>query len=199
MSTLTINFTPSDPTPVDGYIIKYRQVGTINYTTLSPNPTGSPAIITGLSGTAYEGIIMTECNSDLDSSGIPFTAGSSINCGIVYKYDASQPIFPSETIVNVGTFVGNIVFNFSAYPYPQKFIIIFDGTEVGNTGYRGDTLYQSGLDSALASKGLPSETIAGTGNGSISFNKTSSTATVLVRVYDPMDGEDWQFTLGCPS
>lgn len=63
MATLTINFT-SNNNPTNGYIVKYRQVGTSQYTTVSPNPTGSPVLITGLgAGMSYEGTIQADCGN----------------------------------------------------------------------------------------------------------------------------------------
>ncbi len=78
-------------------------------------------------------------------------------------------------------------------------IVIFDGVEVINTGYRGDVSYQSALDAELASRSLPPETITAPGSGSTSFNKTTATTTAIVRVYAPLTGTAWSFTLGCPA
>lgn len=63
MATLTLEF-DSDNNPTNGYIVKYRQVGTTAYTTVTPNPTGSPIIITGLgSGATYEGTVQGDCGN----------------------------------------------------------------------------------------------------------------------------------------
>ena len=63
MATLTINFT-SDNDPSLGYIIKYRQVGTTQYTKVDQNPKSSPILIQGLgSGVTYEGTIQGDCGN----------------------------------------------------------------------------------------------------------------------------------------
>lgn len=63
MATLTLTFT-SDNNPTKGYIVKYREVNTSQYTTLTPNPTGSPILITGLgAGLSYEGTVQADCGN----------------------------------------------------------------------------------------------------------------------------------------
>lgn len=62
MSTLTITFTPPATPPADGYIVKYRAIGTTPYTTVGPNPTASPVVITGLDGSlGWEGTVQSSC------------------------------------------------------------------------------------------------------------------------------------------
>lgn len=61
MATLTLNFT-SDNNPTNGYIVKYRQVGTTDYSTQLA--TSSPITIEGLgSGVSYEGTIQADCGN----------------------------------------------------------------------------------------------------------------------------------------
>lgn len=63
MATLTLSFT-SDNNPTNGYIVKYRQVGTLEYSTVTPNPTGSPIQIQSLGGgVTYEGTIQADCSN----------------------------------------------------------------------------------------------------------------------------------------
>src|ERR1035437_2485335 len=63
MATLTLTFTPASPAPVNGYVVRYRiKDSGGSYTTVNPNPTGSPVIITGLlAGTEYEGDLGADC------------------------------------------------------------------------------------------------------------------------------------------
>lgn len=64
-NTITINFTPCEPTPVNGYVIKYRPVGSgIPYRTAPTNFTESPAVFVDnldAGGTDYEGYIQGDC------------------------------------------------------------------------------------------------------------------------------------------
>lgn len=61
MATITLNLISSS-TPTNGYIVKYRQVGTVPYTTLQPYPTTLPIIISPVgAGTSYEGTVQPWC------------------------------------------------------------------------------------------------------------------------------------------
>lgn len=118
-------------------------------------------------------------------------------CGNATAYSGGEA-FPSETTVVLGSDLGNVVLHYDAVGVPDKFIVEFDGVEVLNTGYRGDAGQQSTLNSALAAKGLPPETIAGGPAGTASFNKTSPTTTAVIKVYAPITGTAWSFTMDCP-
>lgn len=75
MATLTLNFTNASPAPANGYRVKYRLKGTSDvYTTLSPSPSASPAIITGINeANNYEGTIESDCGGGLFSSVATFS------------------------------------------------------------------------------------------------------------------------------
>lgn len=74
MATLTISFN-SDNNPTYGYIVKYRQVGTVPYTTVTPNPMGSPILISSLgAGVSYEGTIQADCGNGQFGSISTFSA-----------------------------------------------------------------------------------------------------------------------------
>ncbi len=75
MKTLTINFVTSPSAPTYGYKVKYRALGDEDYIIVSPNPTTSPIIITGLAdSTTYEGTIMAMCTPYGGSNEVAFTA-----------------------------------------------------------------------------------------------------------------------------
>ena len=121
---------------------------------------------------------------------IPCGAGTSYSGGVSY---------PTIQNVTLGSDTGIVYLNFDAYGVPDKFIVEFDGVEVINTGYRGNLSQQIALDNALIALGEPTETIAGTGAGILSFNKTTATTIATVKVYAPITGTGWNFTLGCPQ
>lgn len=74
MGNLNIFFTVSSPAPTNGYLIKYRRVGTVPYTTVSPNQTVSPAVITGVNSTfSYEGTVQSDCSNGVYSPPSVFT------------------------------------------------------------------------------------------------------------------------------
>ncbi|WP_292892545.1 hypothetical protein, partial [Nonlabens sp.] len=128
---------------------------------------------------------------------LPDLSGGAEPCGSATSYQGGQA-FPTEYQVNLGTGTGDVILDFNANQIPDKFIVIFDGVEVINTGYRGSTAYQGQLDAALSGRGLPSETIQGTGAGSTYFTKTTSTTTATIKVFAPLDQTAWTVTLNCP-
>lgn len=73
---ITINFIPCTPTPSNGYIVFYREAGSLDlYTEAGPFFT-SPAIITDTvyaDGTTYEGIVFSDCGDEF-GPGVPFTS-----------------------------------------------------------------------------------------------------------------------------
>src|SRR4051812_23728310 len=85
MSTLTVSFVPPDIRPATGYIVKYRAVGTSDYTSVAPNPTISPIRIPGVDmSKAYEGTIQAVCSVTHKSVEIPFNVGSLV---VLDKFD----------------------------------------------------------------------------------------------------------------
>lgn len=118
-------------------------------------------------------------------------------CGSTATYSGGAA-FPSEVFIDLGSGTGNVVLHYDALSIPDKFEVFFGGNKVIDTGYRGDSSYQSALDAALAAMSLPPETIMGTGSGTASFTKSSVATFALVRVYAPLSGTAWNFIMDCP-
>ena len=121
---------------------------------------------------------------------VPCGAGSQYNGGVAY---------PQVDVVDLGSATGIVTLDFNAIGIPDKFIVEFDGVEVINTGYRGNASNQTQLNAALANLGLPSETIQSPASGTATFNKTTATTTATVKVFAPLPGTGWNYTLGCPQ
>jgi hypothetical protein len=84
MATLTINFQTTN-NPTNGYIVKYRQTGTTQYTTVTPNPMNSPVIIQGLgSGASYEGTIQADCGNS------QYGTVSTFNATVAARFDMAR-------------------------------------------------------------------------------------------------------------
>lgn len=80
MATANIEFTPSGSAP-NGYRVRYRKIGTTgSYTTVSPNPSTSPAVISSFSTVGIEGDISADCGSGLYSAVANFSAMTPVNC-----------------------------------------------------------------------------------------------------------------------
>lgn len=79
-NTLTITFAAVSPAPQGGYRVKYWPTNSpASVTTITPNPTSSPVVITGLDGTSYSGTVEASCGGGNYSTPTSFTgvAGSS--------------------------------------------------------------------------------------------------------------------------
>lgn len=110
-----------------------------------------------------------------------------ITCG---SLTTSGGVGNSEFIVDLGTATGLVTLNFDAYSIPDIFKVEYDGVEVINTGYRGDSGTYDGTVVV----------VAGPGNGSATFTKsTASPTTAIVRVIAPFTGTAWDLDLSCPG
>ncbi len=123
--------------------------------------------------------------------------GPVIPCNTATGYSGG-PAFPDVQVIELGATTGVVEVTCEAYDVPDKFIVEFDGVEVINTGYRGLTSLQGQLNTALADKGLPPETITSPGFVVATFNKTTSTTTAILKVFAPLSGTAWRVTAGCP-
>lgn len=197
-----IQYTFNGVTTVNQYVVQLTDSSnnliTSNNETPASTVTGQ---FTGLtSATTYNVriVVVSDQGNKICNNQTTTTSTTIIPCGSSASYSGGQS-FPTEYTINLGPDLGTVNFNGDAISVPDKFIIIYDGVEVINTGYRGDSSQQSSLDAELISRGLPTETITGPGVFSTSFNKTSSTTTATLQVWAPLSGTAWSATLGCPQ
>ena len=96
----------------------------------------------------------------------------------------------TELTVDLGAATGLVTLDFNAYNVPDIFTVDWDGAEVINTGYRGDSGTYDGVP----------VTVSGPGLGTASFTKTTASPSLCtVRVNAPFTGTAWDLTLGCPG
>lgn len=79
-NTLTITFAETSPDPQGGYRVTYWPTNSpASATVITPNPTSSPVVITGLNGTSYSGTVEAACGGGNYSTPATFTgtAGAS--------------------------------------------------------------------------------------------------------------------------
>lgn len=74
MPVLTVSFSTPSPVPVNGFQVFYRESGTTTYTQLTPNVFTSPVTITVPDNVEYDGYIICDCGSGVDSTQTNFTA-----------------------------------------------------------------------------------------------------------------------------
>lgn len=120
-----------------------------------------------------------------------------VACGASTSYSGGEA-FPTDTIIDLGTGTGSVVLTYDMFSVPDKAQVLIDGIIKLDTGYRGDSSEQSALNAALAARGLPPETIQGPGSGTGSFNKVTASRYAVVRIWAPIGGTAWNFSLACP-
>ena len=147
-------------------------------------------------GTKSTFIIVEEC----DSSGLPIgdnlrgSGDTDIPCQGINSYAGVQGTYTYDIIL--GSLTGEeVVFNYEAFSIPDRFIVEHDGVIVVDTGYVGNTFYNT----ELASLGLDPVLKAGSGQGFAQFTKTSPLSTATVTVSAPLPGTAFNFTLNCPT
>jgi hypothetical protein len=135
MATLRINFTPASPAPANGYVVRYRPVGTTVYTTLSPNPTSSPVTIDVAENLEYEGYITASCAGGVESSQEHWTTS---NCRppseivAVYKVTAPTPEINLAMISNMAFYDGTMEITWKYYTKNNKLLeeqVVIEHTE----------------------------------------------------------------------
>lgn len=171
----------------------YRDASRVPTGVTKPNVIGDPDYIPPFDSDDCT----TTTTSTTTTSTTTTTTLAPIPCDSPTAYAGGQS-YPTTQDVILGAGLGIVTLTIDAFSIPDKFIVTFDGVDVINTGYRGDTSQQSGLDAALAALGRPPETIAGIGTGTFTFNKTTATTIATVKVFAPMSGTSWNFTLSCP-
>lgn len=107
--------------------------------------------------------------------------------------------YPNTSYVYLGVILGTVTFSFDTISIPDKFEVWFDGVKVIDTGYRGFVGHQTNLNNALIALGEPTEPIVGPAEGSTSFYKGSAVDIAEIRVWAPMTGTYWTYTMSCPD
>lgn len=137
----------------------------------------------------------TETTTTSTPEGTTTTTLEGVPCNYVYNYYRAGYVETFE--IDLGTDTGNSVLEFNTYGIPSKIIVNFDGADVIDTGYRGNTAYQTLLNTRLTTLGQPTEVIAGDADGSAYFYKGTATSVAYVSVYSPILGAVTRFILGC--
>jgi hypothetical protein len=90
MPTLTVDFTPSNPLPTNGYTLRYKPVGSTDpYTEVTGRFTNPIAIPNVDANTDYEGQLVAVCSATLQSTVTPFTATGVVYPQVTVEYSTS--------------------------------------------------------------------------------------------------------------
>jgi hypothetical protein len=123
------------------------------------------------------------------------TTTSSDSCPVT-KSGTSE--YATEYNIDLGSTIGKVTLTIDAIEVPDRFVVEWNGSEVIDTGYRGDSSYQAVLYQNLILLGEPVALIEGAAGGSFTFNKTTADPVATVKVYAPIEETQWSFTLSCP-
>lgn len=98
----------------------------------------------------------------------------------------TAPVNPGyfEYPIAIGPNYGLVTLNYQAYDIPDRFVVMYDGVAVIDTGFRG----LGGCVPAV-----------GPGAGTATFMKTSLTDIAYLRVYAPCGSTEWKASLSCPD
>lgn len=203
MAKLTVSFTPPSPAPSNGYRVKYRKAGTTAWNTVSPYPTSSPVVISGLeNGVAYEGTIESSCDNGFFSPLIAFSATPGqtfVQCGasLSNTYSGSgYYTYPEIYIDTFSSLITALTINYDAVDRPNRFTVYDDaGNQVATSGWKGTASYSGPWGSSLAT--AP--------NGILTFPKSpSSTYYKLVVESGPANlsspiNDGWTAGISCTT
>lgn len=130
-------------------------------------------------------------------------------CSSVVYYKSGGQTFPQKIEVEIGTSIGPAEFYFNALNQPDRFVLVHDGKVKFDSGYvtqSSPSTYQSKINSALASKGLPNSTVLshstyGSGNEGFfqSWTKSVSDSKAYIYVYAPLSGTSWETAVSCAN
>jgi len=141
-------------------------------------------------------------------------------CPAAVSYNGG-PTFPSEFRVDLGSgTTGTVTFTFDAFSVPDRFVVIYDGTLVFDSGYvtnlNPSDYPQLAIDINTELANLPGSHVIqgvtinhspltasdfGPSNSSpgITFAKTASPRYAYIAVFAPLSGTFWQITMNCPA
>lgn len=178
MATLNLTFATS-ASATGGYKIKYRPAGTLSTYTEVTAAT-SPATITGLSGFAYEGSILSMCGSGLESIQSTFYAAALLPCGGTVTDTHTQTLsseyyYPTydfkgdntygkigRVLIDTSSWVAgnNIINTFTVSNRPAAWILYKNGSQTAQSGYVGTASYSGPWGALLNNPGPVVSTIA---------------------------------------
>jgi hypothetical protein len=120
---------------------------------------------------------------------------------IIKKYAECNELFNGAsggkgrfwTTVYLGINTGTVKLKYDSYRVPDWFRIYWNGGIVADSGFRGDSSYNSALNA------LGYSSVTGGGRGEITFNKTFSyPLSGYVETLAPLNGTAWKAVLECP-
>lgn len=150
MPALVLTFNAPSPVPALGYQVKYREVGTTTWFYVTPNPTSSPVVISGLpSGKFWEGTIASECATEIFSNEIVWSVDDRPTNGEMKNVDNATTL--GTVTITIGDNTLPMMLGPNAWPY-----LVFGGDLfVNNEGAYDMTVELYKLGALVASMFVP--------------------------------------------
>lgn len=194
---LEFSFSAGDPLPAPPYQVSYTQINTLSpviATEVVESTDGFKSYpVTVVPHTGNEPIFEIKVTTDC---GIAEAEATYLRCGGSFSFNGGEA-FPKTIAIYIGGGTGQVNVNYNAQSIPDKFVIREGGLVRASSGYRGNSAYQTMLDSALIARGEPTETIAGSGIGVVYYYSATLMDWVYVDVYAPITNTAWSFNLTC--
>lgn len=202
---ISVSFTPANPAPANGYIVKWKPASSSIWTTLpGANPTSSPVTINNVP--ACENIdvsVQSSCGGNQVSSEVFAVAaglGFPLKCGCNYQGSTSNINFyqyPNVPLdLSSASNGATITLSYNAITRANRFDVYneTDVTTAGSSGWVGDGGYPGPWD-----PGTPGNAV-----GSFTFTYNSAktyTLRVAVAGANPSNqtSDSWSVSLGCTT
>jgi hypothetical protein len=196
--SLVLNFTAPSPAPGNGYRVKWRVVGTTNYTTATGPFTSSPITLTGIPACDnIEGTIESSCTSTSFSAPANFSATkiSALVCGSTVSRTSSSTqfyIYPKELIDLAAASGNTITVNWVSGDVPNR-INVYDSADnlLATTGWVGSS----------STSGPWGATLSTATSGSFTFSKTAGDGRFFTINAEHAGSstltDNWQATISC--
>lgn len=198
--SLVLNFTPPSPAPANGYRVKWRVVGTTQYTTASGSFTSSPITLTGIPACEnIEGTIESSCSVSSFSAPATFSANkiTALVCGSNISRTSSSTVFytyPKELIDLNGVTATTVDVQWVTNDVPNR-INVYDSNNnlLVTTGWKGNASYSGPWGASLSTAT----------SGTLTFDRTAGDGRYFTLNAEYAGSstttDNWQATIACGS
>ena len=126
---------------------------------------------------------LEDCNTNIDTT----------------SNDPSKSFPRKQAIYLSGSGAGEVTISFTSSVVPVKPIFEYNGTVVGDGGYRGSQIYQTDLNNELTRRGESTQTISSRYYEVTFIKDTFIPDFVTASFYAPLSSSSWDYKVSCPA
>ena len=119
-----------------------------------------------------------------------------VPCNMVMFVD-NAGFYKRDYEITLSSDFGFVALNFSVGSVPARFVLNYDGVDVIDSGYHGNSSYQASLTAALALLGESDAIIDTNTEYGLSFIKTTDSEFAILSVYSPLNNASGTFSVSC--